>query len=355
MTHIGFKRGPYGEIFPPPLVGGVDPDEALDRLVQAAEQSGNPITALPKRGQSRKGMYNLALLHIHQVNLARAIAGDMDDPDAVTLRQLVVEQREALSLRPLGLESLWFTTFAPVLQLVDPQTDTWRVGLPGHGRTASFQAGPDEAVKRAQHLYVEWSADEDAKWQNWVQQTIGSVKPTYQHLVWQAQLTANQDLLAHLTNGYGLQRLGKHTTYSLITPKGQRIFDASSLPRALRIADAFLANQGVALPDYSPSDVMEALLLLGADRPTAPQDDGVWSFTQGLRAKRLGDNAFGLKMGERRFGLRMADGNLFTLVELRRNKMDRRLGDLIVSNDWSPEDRMQVGLTWAAWVIGKRR
>ena len=34
------KRGPYGEILPPPLVGGVAPEEALARLVADNAEMG---------------------------------------------------------------------------------------------------------------------------------------------------------------------------------------------------------------------------------------------------------------------------------------------------------------------------
>src|SRR5690554_3010708 len=115
-----FNTGPYGEIFPPPLVSGLSPDEALGRLLQGAEKAGKPISSVPSRGESRRGMYNLAMLYVHQTNLARAIAGIIPDPEAEALRRAVIEEGQALSLRPLGMEKLWFTTFAPVARMTSP-------------------------------------------------------------------------------------------------------------------------------------------------------------------------------------------------------------------------------------------
>ena len=299
MSDIDFTRGPYGEILPPPLVSGLDPDEALAQFVQAAEQSGNPVT-VPSRGQSRKGMINLAMLYAHQQNLKRALSGLSDDgvgdnADGQALYEKVVEDGELLSLRPLGLERLHFTTFAPVLRHFE--ANRWRVGLPSstldkRGRTAVISGEPGEVLEKAWALYVKWSAEEGEQFGESVDKLLDAVPYSLNHAYWASLLRGGQS--AVVAQGVSVGWLGRHQTYRLTTPKGERIVEASSPERAARMAESLAQKAKLEMIYPSTSDVLNALLAewaLRSDEAPEPVQDmtGVWIIGD-VRARWEGGN-----------------------------------------------------------------
>jgi hypothetical protein len=307
MSDIDFTRGPYGEILPPPLVSGVDPDEALAQFVQAAERSGNPVT-VPSRGQSRKGMINLAMLYAHQQNLKRALSdlsddGVGDNADGQALYEKVVEDGELLSLRPLGLERLHFATFAPVLRHFE--ANRWRVGLPSstldkRGRTAVLEGEPGDVLEKAWALYVKWSAEESDQFGETVDKLLDAVPYSLNHAYWAGLLRGGQS--AVVAQGVSVGWLGRHQTYRLTTQKGERIVEASSPERAARMAEALAQKARLEMIYPSASDVLDALLAEWAlrsdggagDAPEPVQDAaGVWVIGD-VRARWDGGGTIGI-------------------------------------------------------------
>ena len=304
MSDIDFSRGPYGEILPPPLVSGVDPDEALAQFVQDAERSGNPVT-VPSRGQSRKGMINLAMLYVHQQNLKRALSGELpDDPDGQALYDQVFEDGELLSLRPVGMESLHFATFAPVLRHLEgrpspPDSATskrglWRVGLPEEspampkGRNALITGEPGEVLEKAWAMYVQWSTEESERFGETVEKLLDAIPYSLNHAYWAGLLRSGQ--AAVVAQGVSVGWLGRHQTYRLTTQKGERIVEASSPERAARMAEALAQKAKLEMIYPSASDVLAAIqaewALLRSDEALEPVQDktGVW-FIGDVRAR----------------------------------------------------------------------
>ena len=273
MNDIGFARGPDGEVFPPPLVSGVGPEEALALLEQDAKMNGNRITHVPKRGQSRQGMYNLAMLYVHQRNLKRALAGQlMDDADGRALYESIVEQGDPLSLRPIGMEALHFSTFAPVFRRIEEHR--WRVGLPDRGRTALIAGEAGEALERAWAMYIEWCQDESERFVAAVDGLLktGNVDQGLNHECWGFLLRRGQVDIAH---GVSVERMGKHSIYRLTTPRGQRIFKAGSPERATRIAEA-IARQAKANLRYPTAQEALGVLTTATGIPTPVQTGTTW-------------------------------------------------------------------------------
>lgn len=111
-----FKRGPYGEIIPPALVNGTTPDEAITALAAAVKRKSGEDMEQPRSGRSGEGLLRIAAAHTHAHNLLRALQGELWTPDAIALRVFVEQIGEAISLRPLYLDDLYFQTFVPVFQ-----------------------------------------------------------------------------------------------------------------------------------------------------------------------------------------------------------------------------------------------
>lgn len=343
MTNsTSFGTGPYGEILPPPLVSGVDPEEAAVAMVRASRQAGQPIVSIPTKGESRRGYLNQALLYLHQQNLTRALAGQLDEPDAAALRDAVL-RGQTLSLRPLGLEQLYFSSFAPVVQQIGD--NLWRIGLPGQGRVKTFSASAGEAIVQAQRLYVEWSTAEAEQFKAWARQATTQLEPDYHHLVWLADLTTTADLTAELAAGFALQRLGKHSTYRLTTPKGWRIVEAGRPERAIAIAAAVLRQQQIILPRYEPADVLAALVMLGVRLPQ-PVGKNIWQ-VNGMRGQALSPDRVMLQTGGSRYLIGLQETRL-DLIDLEKRQTLERLG---IEADWPTEARLLVGLAWAAWQV----
>ncbi len=152
--HTDFERGPYDEIFPTPLVAGFEPEAVLRAMV------GEETYRAMGPGE-RRAFYGEAMVYAHQQNLLRALGGELSgDPEAEALYRAVVEERRPVSLRPLGMEGLSYTTFAPVLRRMGD--DEWQVGLPGVGFCCTTLTGDAPAVlRRAWALYVAWAEAEE--------------------------------------------------------------------------------------------------------------------------------------------------------------------------------------------------
>jgi hypothetical protein len=281
-----FERGPDGEILPIPLVAGVDPDEALDRLVEAARERGDVID-VPTKGHALEGMYRLALLFAHQQRLKQVFAGKLlDDPDGQALYEAVVENRQPMSLRPLGLEHLRFMSFSPVLQRVGD--DTWRVGSPEGKHEVITTGEPGEALVRAWAIYTAWSDADDDEWRRRLEQALESRPPSFFHLVWGLQMRADELLSTSIAAGLTLTALGKHTHYQVMgEDQGGRIFTAGSPERAARIAHAVAATMGLEIYWPTPQEAKEALLTIPDLPAFEPDGDNRWTIGANLKAAWL--------------------------------------------------------------------
>lgn len=349
---VAFVRGPYGEIFPPPLLVGVDPDQALAELERASEELGSPIVNMPGRGRSRDGMYNLALLRAHQLRLRAAIAGHMmDDPDARDLHEAVAVQGEPMSLRPMGLEDLSFAGFAPVLQRIEG--DRWRVGVEGHSKTAGIVASLPEVVAKAQSVYVAWSDDDDVQWEGRIGRALKRMPHLLFHDLWAAQF--QRDGVWDRGGGFRLQALRGHGTCRLETPAGVRILNASRL-RAVHVCDALAMRAGVPFPVPQPGDVIAWLEREGippVDRSTTPWQAGPVQFawrSSGGRASAL------FSLGEERYVLLAGRRELTLHPAGKRGRPHRKkrlgrtsVGDALPRWIAGEEGRVALGM-WALWA-----
>lgn len=145
----GWAYGPYGEILPPPLVAGLNPDDVLREMV------GAEIFDLMPPGE-RKMFYGEAAIYAHQKQLEQTFAGDTGgDKDKEGLYRAILAGK-SLSLRPLGYERQTYSNFAPVWRRVGDSR--WQVGVEGQGEVEVFEA---ESVKsaylKARDLYVVWA------------------------------------------------------------------------------------------------------------------------------------------------------------------------------------------------------
>ncbi|MFQ5616795.1 MAG: hypothetical protein ACE5GO_10120 [Anaerolineales bacterium] len=143
--------GPYGEILPPFLAAGADPDETLKEMV--GEET---FEAMPP--DERELFYGEAAIYAHQRALERVFAGQTaGDPAKSALHRAIYEGR-LISLRPLGYEREQHRAFAPVLRCLGDER--WQVGLPERGRHLVLTGGGEQAYLAARNLYVEWTEAE---------------------------------------------------------------------------------------------------------------------------------------------------------------------------------------------------
>ena len=335
------KRGPYGEILPPPLVGGVAPEEALARLVADNAEMGVEVS-VPGKGRALEGMYNVALVYVHQLRLREALAGRLpDDPDAEALRRAVMEERELLSLRPPGLEHLVFTTFAPVLRHLGD--GRWRVGLPDHGQVEEFEEDdPGRAVERAQALYVAWSEADDDAFDREAKKALKASPRSLFHDFWLAGF--EETGVWERGGGFRLTLLGRHNTMQLDTPRGSRIIKTGRL-RGVQLCDALARRAGVK-PPYPPPGPFQAWLVeAGASTPGRVE----WTVGPGqvglLARIRAGGRELALV---RRRGL--------VLYPLERGKYGKRLTESAWEEpltEWlAGEEGRATLITWALWAAG---
>jgi hypothetical protein len=262
---VSFQTGPYGEVYPIPLVGGVHPDEALKMLADDSEAMGSPID-MPTRGKSLDGMYNLGLLYVHQQRLREALAGTLDLPEAQALRKVVIEQGMPMSLRPLTLEATEHQ-FAPVLRCLDG--GRWRVGQ--EPQAVEFQeADPAAAMEKAQQVYVSWVEQDEDTWEEATKKAVERYPRSLFHDYWAHWISEHGEW--ERGGGFRLQLLGRHTTFMMHSPRGQRVFNMSRL-RAVHTLDAIARYAGVE-PSYPfPGVVYEWLNGEGIPRPDIQEDD----------------------------------------------------------------------------------
>lgn len=261
-----FKRGPYGEIIPPALVNGTTPDEAIGNLAAAVKLKSGEDMEQPRSGRSGEGLLRIAAAHTHAHNLLRALQGELWTPDAIALRVFVEQIGEAISLRPLYLDDLYFQTFVPVFQREGESGEQWRVGTQGQGKTKLLPGSCAEAFAKAQAVYAQWAADEEEKLTAWLKQKTTGMAVNVFILCWQLQLEKAGRV--DVQDGFCLEHWGTHSTYVLTTPKGIRILRASSDELAAKYAYMIVSKQLKQPP--SPRQVIDALLT----RIPMPQKDG---------------------------------------------------------------------------------
>lgn len=148
----GWAYGPYGEILPLPLVAGLNPDDVL------REMMGSEIFELTPP-EERRMFYGEAAIYAHQKQLERTFAGETGgDKDKEFLYQAILEEKP-LSLRPLGYERQYYSTFAPVWRRVGD--GKWQVGIKLAGKVEVFEAETVKAAYlKARDIYVVWAEAE---------------------------------------------------------------------------------------------------------------------------------------------------------------------------------------------------
>ena len=266
---ILFETGPYGEVFPFPLTGGLEPDDALEQLSQDSAAMGSPIK-MPTRGKSLDGMYSLAMLYVHQLRLRQALAGELEElPEAVALRQIVMEQHQLMSLRPLTMEYQDYG-FAPVLHFTED--GKWVVGQEDVGRLeVTFEEeDPCQAMARAQALFKTWAESDDERWLDATKKVTNEHARSLFHEYWAYRLRQNEEW--DRGDGFGLRLLGRHSHYMLETPRGPRVISMSAV-KAAHLCDALARHASVAPVFPASTEVMEWLTELGVPFPSYTTDD----------------------------------------------------------------------------------
>ena len=156
MTHaITFKRGPYGEILPPPFLEGINPDTELDKLLDLLGEDESP--------ELDEATHHFYLAMAVQMAQARRLCEVLEgrwsiDPVADALCQAVMTNGEKLSLRALGTEDQTWNEFAPVFWVTRDAYyfPRWHFGLEEHGVSELLRADTaSEALAKAQRRYAE--------------------------------------------------------------------------------------------------------------------------------------------------------------------------------------------------------
>lgn len=144
--------GPYGEILPPPLVAGLNPDDVLREMVGI-----EIFRQMPEN--EREMFYGEAAIYAHQKQLECAFAGESGgDKDKEFIYQAILEGKP-LSLRPLGYERQRYSTFAPVWRRVG--NGKWQVGIELAGKVEVFETeNVKAAYLKARDIYVVWAEAE---------------------------------------------------------------------------------------------------------------------------------------------------------------------------------------------------
>ncbi len=158
-SNIQFQRGPYEEIFPPPLLSHITPEEAWKRYYAFNLSLGVKLDG-PQTDDEKPVWYNLAAVYCHQIRLRDVMGGraEGETPVEAALRAQV-EAGELLSIRPIGMEHHAPKTYAPVIRRLD--TISWQFGLPDQGKSTIIEARIEEIVEKAQQLYIQWQQGEN--------------------------------------------------------------------------------------------------------------------------------------------------------------------------------------------------
>lgn len=264
---VTFRRGPHGEIYPLPLTAGVEPREALERLVTDSAARGSPVD-VPTRGKSLEGMLNLGLLYVHQLRLREALAGTLDLPEARALREAVVDEGVPMSLRPLMMEHMAYG-FAPILRCLGDAR--WRVGE-GEACVTFEEADPVQAVAKGQRVFKAWADADGERWEQDAEAAADRFPRSLFHDYW-AHL-ARHDRVWDRGDGFSLRLVGRHNTFQLQTPTDRRILTTTAV-RAAHLCDA-LARRSGSQPRYPPAtEVMEWLSARGLPIPVV-ETERLW-------------------------------------------------------------------------------
>lgn len=246
QQQITFQRGPFGEIFPLPLLASMTGEECLERLKSDAIKDGNPLQRVPTRGDSLEGMQRIAMNHVQKRFEIAALDGQFDEIpaeaqlEAQGLRLLVVEDGEAMSVRPFMQEEHNYATFRPVFKRVE---GGWQLGDPAHGRSQIITAStPGQALAEAFILAADWMAEEDEKLLEVAKGSRHSLTTSYLTYVLGSLKTGQEQ---PLPNGWVVMRT-RHNIYAVaMGEQGFRGVDAN--PPVLARALVLLA-QGAGQP-----------------------------------------------------------------------------------------------------------
>lgn len=272
---LEYLRGPWGEIFPPPLLGGMAVEDVVQELQDDTADTEQPLDRVPTRGASRAGLENLAAINVQGKLVRQALDGELDSPEAKGLRFLVVEKREPLSLRPLFSEGVVHFSFAPVLTLRGD--NRWQIGLPDYGKHCEVieAATPSAAYDQALALYVQWEDDAEERLIESARSYPRTLTADYYARLLEA-LTPGEPM--PFPNGWHVGR-GKHDTWSVILgSRGMRFILAS--PAVVAKVVLMLANalkEPIPLPHAT--DIMAIAMVdtrLPLPRPVGDQGEPEW-------------------------------------------------------------------------------
>jgi hypothetical protein len=255
-TEITFQTGPYGELFPLPLLAGMTQEEALEQLVEDSAAAGYPFDP-PTRGQYVDEMGFRGQVHVHQQRLPRALAGEMDVPEAQALRIAVLEQGHPMSLRPFGMEILDYGSFAPVLQYLGE--GRWQIGLEDEGRVHTFEeTDVAQAIETAQRIFKQWADEDDEGWMEAADSAMDRFPRSLFHHYWAAQI--RRDRVWNRGDGVVLHLQDNHGRFRLDLPGGAVRLYKTTTVRGVHIADA-VARANDIEPDYPSSPVVMEWLI----------------------------------------------------------------------------------------------
>ncbi len=260
------RRGLYGEVLPPVMIGGLAPEEAVRELKAAISGSGELPDDL-----DAGSLESMAAAYAQNRLADDLLAGRREAASAE--EQAFVDVLLAgvpVSLCSLGMDALVFRGFAPVL--IRLGETAWQIGLSAYGQVEVF-AEPDagEAVARARRLYVEWS-EIDAEEQSIEDDAtirLAPYSPFYPY--WQFLLASSGYWQC---GGYGVELARPNSgLIALHLPSGGMRLIQVSAADAVRLAHALARRDNRAVQEPDPRDVAEWLNLIGARPPQAVEWD----------------------------------------------------------------------------------
>jgi len=306
MQEVTFQTGPYGEIFPLPLLAGMTAEEALEQLVKDSAEMGHPFDP-PSRGQYVEEMAFRGECHVHQQRLPKAMSGEMADvPEATALRRAVMDLGHKMSLRPFGMEILEYASFAPVLQYLGD--DRWQVGLEEHGRVKTFETDdPAKAVKAAQRVFKTWADEDDDGWMDMAEKAMEEYPRSLFHSYWARQIRKNR--VWDRGGGFVLHLQDNHYRFRLELPDGGvRLFKTTGT-RGVHITDAVARRAGVE-PRF-PYSPMVKVWLREEEGIAVPEHKS--PFTEPLTRWDIGDVKVKMLPEKQQFVLEDAEGNHYVI------------------------------------------